>query len=125
MTQYRTRQEWIEVPRMMGAPDGDPATLDTFAWTATAAVVEVEPRLSTLATLVEGCAIGRGITETAWRGVDGIASAFLGPARSVPQVVAVSAMSLAVASDLHGEVVLRRYQTALRLLAAEARREQR
>lgn len=124
MTVYRSRREWVEVPRMLDAPDEPAPTLDTFAWTATAAVVEVEPRLATLATLVEGCAVGRGIAEAAWRGVDGIASTLLGPARSVPQVVAVTATSRAVASDLHGEVVLRRYQTALRLLAAAARREQ-
>ena len=124
MTQYRLRREWVEVPRVLTPTEAEaPITLENFAYESTGALLAVEPRLAQLALLVEGCARGGHLDEATWRAVDTFAATLVGQGRCVAQVTAVNSASRAVASDLRGPVIYRRYIQALRQLASDARTE--
>lgn len=92
------------------------ATMRTFAFGQTEAVLAAEPRLRTIATLVERAG---PLDEALWREVGVLSAAFIGQGRRVPQMVAVTSETAAVAPVLTGETARLRFVAALRRLAGQ------
>lgn len=113
------RPEWVGDGELAGQQVDtrvDGATLDDFAFEKTAALLATEPRLKTLATLVERAG---PLDAAMWREVGVLVAAFLGQGRRVPQLVAVTGDTAAVAPLLTGEVTRMRYMCALRDLTGQ------
>lgn len=108
------RHEWVDAPRVLPVPVDDAATIETFAFEHTAVVLDVEPALAVLASLVERARP----TQHEWRGVERIAATLVGPRRSVVQTTAVDARYVAVRATLNGDTTYQRYLEALRGLVA-------
>lgn len=109
------RHEWVGDYVVRDAfADDSPATLDNFAFTQTPEVLSVEPRLGTLASMVERA----HPTAEEWPYIEQMAVLLVGPGRSAQQVTPVNAVSTSVSSTLRGAVTLRRYLEALRALTA-------
>lgn len=111
------RLEWVG----SGDADGhlvdervDGATLGDFAHGDTEALLATEPRLATIARLVERAA---PMDEALWREVAILVAAFVGQGRRVPQIGAVTNESARVAPLLSGETTRLRLMAALRKVA--------
>jgi hypothetical protein len=115
------RVEWIGdgTTAVADEPDTGNATMSDFAHGQTEAVLAAEPRLRTIAMLVEKAG---PLTADEWREVGVLVAAFLGQARRVPQLVAVTGETAAVAPVLMGETTRRRYMSALRDLTGQVAR---
>jgi len=115
------RVEWIGdgTTAVADEPDTGTATIGDFAFDATDAVLKTEPRLATTAMLVEKAG---PLTADEWREVGVLVAAFLGQARRVPQLVAVTGETASVAPVLMGESTRRRFMSALRDLTGQVAR---
>lgn len=113
------RPEWVGDNGTAPRPDERVvgARLDDFAYDATTSVLQAEPRLRTVAALVERAG---PLDEALWREVAVLVAALLGPARRVPLLVAVTDETSRVMPVLAGEVTRLRFMCALRALAEPA-----
>jgi hypothetical protein len=93
------------------------ATVEDFAYGATATVLKTEPRLVTVIDLVD---MAGPMDEEMWRQVSVLVATFLGPGRRVPQLGAVTNETASVGSLLQGEVTRLRFMAALRDMVGQA-----
>jgi hypothetical protein len=112
------RPEWVGDGSQAAPPDERvlDATLQDFAYDATATLLATEPRLRTIATLVERAGPLDAVT---WREVGVLAATFVGQGRRVPQIGAVTGETVSVAPLLNGEITRQRYMAALRDLTGQ------
>ena len=113
------RSEWIGDGELAGQTVDtriDGVTVEDFAYEATNVLLRTEPRLKTIAKLVERAG---PLDEAEWREVGVLVAAFLGKGRRVPQLGPVTGETTRVMPLLGGEITRLRFVSALRALAGQ------
>ncbi len=106
-----TRHEWVSDSTQHDEwAETEAPTLATFAYTQTADVLAVEPRLATLATLVEHS----GLSPDEMPYLESLVSLLVGPSRVKSLLGPSTAQTVSVSSTLFALVTRRRFMEALR-----------